>query len=75
MSFTLKVLRLYKNTNRFYLKQSDGSKQELNEITQWGRKIFVLFIEDGYVSEGAVSLKRRMEWRSGEKQNKFKWLS
>jgi len=34
MSFTLKVLQLYKNTNSFNLKECDGSKQELKEITQ-----------------------------------------
>jgi len=38
MSFTLKLLRLYENTNCFYLKQSDGSKQELKEITRCGRR-------------------------------------
>jgi len=34
MSFTLKVLRLCKNTNSFYLKYGGGSQQELKEITQ-----------------------------------------
>jgi len=34
MSFTLKVLRLYKNTNSFYLKYGSGPKQELKAITQ-----------------------------------------
>ena len=44
MSFTLKVLQVYKKTNSFNLKQSVGSKQEVKEITQWGTDIFVLFI-------------------------------
>jgi len=34
MSFTLKVLQVYKKTNSFNLKQSVGSKQEVKEITQ-----------------------------------------
>jgi len=34
MSLTLKMLMLYMNINRFYLKQCDGTKQELKEITQ-----------------------------------------
>jgi len=44
MCFALKVLQLYENTNSFNLKECDGSKQELKEITQWGTDIFVLFI-------------------------------
>ena len=32
MFFTLKVLMLYKNIKRFYLKQGDGSKQELKKL-------------------------------------------
>ena len=44
MSFTLKVLRLYENTNCFYLKQSEGSKQELKKKSTVGKKVFVLFI-------------------------------
>jgi hypothetical protein len=32
MSFTLKVLMLCKNTNRFYLKQGEGSKEELKKL-------------------------------------------
>jgi len=34
MSFTLKVLQVYKNTKSFYVKYASGSKQELKEITQ-----------------------------------------
>jgi len=34
MSFTQKVLQLYKKTDSFYLKYSSGSKEELKEITQ-----------------------------------------
>ena len=44
MSFTLKLLRLYENTNCFYLKQSEGSKQELKKKSTVGKKVFVLFI-------------------------------
>ena len=34
MPLKLSVLQLYKNTNSSYFKQCDGSKQELQEITQ-----------------------------------------
>jgi hypothetical protein len=34
LSFKLKLLMFYKNIKRFYLKEGDGSKQELEEITQ-----------------------------------------
>jgi hypothetical protein len=34
ISFTLKVLLLYKNTNSFYLKYGVGLKQEMKGITQ-----------------------------------------
>jgi hypothetical protein len=40
MPFTLKVLRAYKNTNRFYLKAGGGSKQDSKEITQLARIIW-----------------------------------
>jgi ribosomal protein L30/L7E len=61
MSFTLKVLRLYKNTNCFYLKQSEGSKQELKKITQWGRRYLCYLFRPDKVAKCRMRLKYRLE--------------
>jgi hypothetical protein len=37
------MLRLYENSNRFYLKQGDGSKEELNKL-HIEEHTYVLFI-------------------------------
>jgi len=43
MSFTLKMLRMYKNINNIYLNLGYGSKQELKNYSV-RNKLFVLFI-------------------------------
>jgi len=44
ISFTLKVLRLYKNIKLFYLKQSDGSKRELKNYTMRNTDVCVIYV-------------------------------
>ena len=44
ISFTLKVLRLHYTTNRVYLKQVDGSKQELKHYTVRDTHICVIYL-------------------------------
>jgi len=44
MLFTLKVLRLYKTTNSFYLKQDCGSKQDLKHYTVRNTRICVIYL-------------------------------
>ena len=44
MSFKLKVLRLYKDTNNFYLKLVDGLKQELRNNSVRNTHIFFIYL-------------------------------
>jgi len=44
MSFTLKVLRLYKNINSFYLKYREGLKLELKHYTVRDTHICVTYL-------------------------------
>jgi len=65
MSFTLKVLQLYKATNSFYLKEDGGSKQELKHFTVRNTHICVIYLfrPDKLVREQSVW---NVGWKDGE---------
>jgi len=56
ISFTLKVLRLYYTTNRVYLNQGDGSKQELKNYSVRNTQICIIYLfrPDKLVKEQSV---------------------
>jgi hypothetical protein len=72
--FTLKELMLCKNINRFYLKQGEGSKQEVNKLhSEEHTYLCYLFRPDKLAREQCVW---NVGWKDeGEgKWDKFKWL-
>jgi hypothetical protein len=74
MLFTLKILRVYKTTKSFCLKQDGGSKQELKKFhSEEHTYLCSLFTLDNLAREQCV---RNVGWKDVEesKQDTFKCL-
>jgi hypothetical protein len=74
VSFTLKVPQFCKNTNSFNLKQCDGSKQDLEEITQCGKTYFCYLFRPNNLTREQCVLNFGWNDELEGKQDKFKWL-